>query len=74
MRVKFIKGTVILRTEKTKLQKAREKTGLMQIEIADKAKVSLRAYQYYEVGERLPDVKTAKLIAQALDSSVEELF
>lgn len=58
----------------TKLKNKREEKGLMQAEIANQAKVSLRAYQYYENGERVPDVLTAKLIAKALNSSVDELF
>lgn len=58
----------------TKLKRKREKTGLTQAEVANKAKISLRAYQYYENGERVPDVLAAKLIAKALNSTVEELF
>lgn len=58
----------------TKLKKVRKKTGLMQSTVAKKAKISLRAYQYYESGERIPDVQIAKLIARALNSTVEELF
>ena len=58
----------------TKLKSKREEKGLMQAEIANQAKVSLRAYQYYENGERVPDVLTAKLIAKALNCSVDELF
>lgn len=58
----------------TKLKKAREKAGLTQVEFAYQAKVSLRAYQYYENGKRVPDVLTAILIAKALNSTVEELF
>lgn len=58
----------------TKLKNKREEKGLMQAEVASKAMVSLRAYQYYENGERVPDVLTAKLIATALGSTVDELF
>lgn len=58
----------------TKLQKAREKAGLTQVEVADKADVSLRAYQQYEHEKRTPRVDIAKLIAQVLNSTVEELF
>lgn len=58
----------------TKLKRKRKKTGLTQAEVANKAKISLRAYQYYENGERAPDVLAAKLIAKALNSTVEELF
>ena len=58
----------------TKLKRERQKTGLMQSEIAEKANISLRAYQYYESGQRVPDVNTAKLIAKALNTTVEKLF
>lgn len=44
------------------------------MEVAKKAKVSERAYQQYEYGDRIPRADTAKLIAQVLNSSVEELF
>lgn len=69
--IQFTKGTVILNT---KLKKKREKTGLTQVKIANKANISERCYQRYEAGERVPDVLTAKLIAKALNSTVEELF
>lgn len=61
-------------TKKTKLQTAREKTGLTQVEVADKAKVTVTCYQRYEYGNRKPRVDVAKLIAKALNSTVEELF
>ncbi len=59
---------------RNKLKEARKKTGLTQVEVAEKAKISERAYQYYESGERLPDVLTALIIADILNSTVEELF
>lgn len=57
-----------------KLQSKRKETGLTQVQVAEKAQVSERAYQQYESGERIPKVDTAKLIAKALNSTVEELF
>ena len=65
------KGTVIV---KTKLQKRREKTGLTQVQVAGKAGISVVCYQRYEYGKRIPRADVAKLIAKALNSSVEELF
>lgn len=59
---------------KTKLKKVRKGTGLTQMEVAKKANVSIRGYQNYEAGIRVPNVRTAILIAQALNSSVEECF
>ena len=65
------KGTVILYTN---LKKAREKAGLTQVEVADKAKITEVCYQRYEYGGRIPRADTAILIAGALNSTVEELF
>ena len=72
--IAIIKGTVIVRTRITKLQKAREKSGLTQVEVARKAKITVVCYQRYEYGDRIPRADTAKLIAKALNSTVEELF
>ena len=44
------------------------------MQIAKKAKISIRAYQNYEAKERVPNATTAKLIAKTLNSTVEELF
>lgn len=44
------------------------------MEVAEKANTSIRAYKQYESGERIPRVDTAKLIAKALNSTVDELF
>lgn len=63
-----------MRLKKTKLQIAREKTGLTQAEIADKANVTVTCYQRYEYGDRKPRVDVAILIAKALNSTVDELF
>lgn len=66
-----IKGTVIVNI---KLKEARTKADLTQLEVAEKANVQVRAYQRYEADERVPNARIAKLIARALDSTVEELF
>lgn len=65
---------MIVNTKQTKLQKARKKTGLTQVQVADKAKISGRYYQQVEAGDSKPTVDIAKLIARALNSTVEELF
>lgn len=57
-----------------KLKNARKKTNLTQKEVAKKVGISVTAYQRYEADLRIPNVKTAKLIAKALNSTVEELF
>lgn len=59
---------------KTKLKAKRQKEGLTQVEVAEKANTSIRAYKQYESGERIPRVDTAKLIAKALNSTVDDLF
>ena len=58
----------------TALKKARERSGLTQVETAAKATVSYRAYQNYEAEEREPKVSAAIRIAQVLDTTVENLF
>lgn len=57
-----------------KLKETRKKAKLKQIEVAKATNISIRAYQNYEYGERVPDVYTAQLIAKALHTTVEELF
>ena len=58
----------------TVLKETRKKTGLTQVQVAEKANVPIRVYQRYEAGERVPNARTAKLIARALNSTVEDLF
>lgn len=58
----------------TILKIKRKEKGLTQSEIAEKAKISILAYQRYEYGERVPNVYIAQLIAKALQTTVEELF
>ncbi len=58
----------------TKLKRVREAKGLTQTKVAKKSNITKRSYQRYEYGERVPDVYTAQLIAQALYTPVEELF
>ncbi len=60
--------------KETRLRKAREQSGLTQTEVAKKAKISIRAYKMYESGERIPRADVAILIADAVGSSVKELF
>ena len=59
---------------KTILKQQRKQKGLSQIEVAKKANIPIRSYQRYEYGERVPNAYTAQLIAQALQTTVEELF
>lgn len=57
-----------------KLQAAREKSGKTQAQVANEADISRRAYCYYEQGKKEPGVRTAIRIAQALGSTVEDIF
>lgn len=61
-------------SKETKLKTTRQQKGLKQWEVAEKARITTRQYQRYESGERVPRADTAKLIAKALNSTVEELF
>lgn len=56
------------------LKHERERQGKTQREIAQAAELSVRGYQNYELGNRVPSVETAKKIAQALGAPIEELF
>ena len=58
----------------TALIQARKKKGLTQRQVADKAQITITGYQRYELGLREPKVGKAQLIADTLNSTVEELF
>lgn len=58
----------------TALRQARKKAGLTQSQVAKKAKIAERVYQYYEAGERVPNVYTAIRIAKAVNSTAEKIF
>jgi DNA-binding helix-turn-helix protein len=65
---------VIVSTKETKLKIKRKETPLTQADLAKSARITVTSYQRYESGERIPKADTAKLIALALNSTVEELF
>lgn len=56
------------------LKNIRENAGFTQLYVASKADISVRAYQNYEAGDRIPNVITAQRIAKALGKKVDELF
>ena len=58
----------------TKLKTAREKKGLHKTAIAKITGIATMTYFRYESGERVPDAHTAIRIAEALETTVEELF
>jgi DNA-binding XRE family transcriptional regulator len=57
-----------------KLVAARKAHNLTQKEVANRANISTRQYQYIEAGERKPNVETAISIARILGAKVEDLF
>ncbi len=59
---------------KNNLKVTREKKGFTQVQVAEKAQLSERGYQYIETSQRLPNVMIAQRLAQVLDTTVEELF
>jgi putative transcriptional regulator len=60
--------------EKTALTRARIKSGLMQVEVAKQAGISLSMLSRYENGWAVPSKPTASKIARVLGTTVEELF
>ena len=50
----------------SKLKECRTRKGLTQHDVALRIGVSTPSYQFYESGERIPDVQTAIRIAQVL--------
>lgn len=58
----------------TNLKKRREELSLTQKQVADTLDMSIRLYQYYESGQRQPNVQTAIRIAEVLKTTVEKLF
>lgn len=57
-----------------KLRAAREKSGKTQAQVAEETGVSVRVYQYYEAGIKLPRVDAALRMAAVLEATVEDLF
>ncbi len=57
-----------------KLIEQRKKTGLTQSEVARRARISDRAYQNYESGERIPQADVAIRIADVLGVKSFKLF
>lgn len=62
------------RVKINKLKQYRKKQGLTQLKLAEIIGVSETYYQKIEYGLSKPNVEIALLIAQALQTTVEELF
>ena len=56
------------------LKEKREAAGLSQKSLAALANISVRQYRRLEKSEHIPRACTALLLAQSLNSTVEELF
>ena len=56
------------------LLQLRKERGLKQPELVEQLGISLRAYQYYERGEREPALSTLIALADFYDISLDELF
>ena len=56
-----------------KLLQLRKESGMKQPELAEKLGISLRAYQYYESGEREPQLSVLTTIADFYGISLDEL-
>ena len=62
---------------KTNLQKKRQEAGLSQSQLAEKARISVRTLQHYEVGYhdiRKAAVETVLAIAEALECDIKEII
>lgn len=57
-----------------KLKQLRKERNLKQTELADAIGISLRAYQYYESGERNPDIIILEKLADYFNVSTDYLL
>ncbi len=55
------------------LLQLRKERGLKQPELVEQLGISLRAYQYYERGEREPTLSTLIALADFYDISIDDL-
>lgn len=60
--------------KKSHIKQLREDRGLTQLQVAMKAKMSVRGYQNIEAGKCRPNIESAKKIASVLNTTVDELF
>ena len=57
-----------------RIKQLRTERGLLQKDIANTIGISLRAYQYYERGERTPDIETLEKLADYFQVSTDYLL
>ena len=58
----------------TTLKDLRTKQGLTQEALAKKTGIALRTYRNYETGRRKPKYQTTKAFAEALGTTMDQLF
>ena len=58
---------------KTRLKEIRNERGITLKNISEYLGISVRAYQYYESGDRYPDFKGLVALADYLDVSIDYL-
>ena len=56
------------------MKDSRIKKGLSMKELSFKTRISERYLYFIEKGEKTPSLKTAQIIANALDASIEDIF
>lgn len=62
---------------RTNLQKKRQEAGLSQSQLAEKAGLSLRTLQHYEIGDRdirKAAIETGLALAEALGCDINEII
>jgi transcriptional regulator with XRE-family HTH domain len=57
-----------------RIKQLREKASLSQSELANKAGVSVRSLQNWEIGHRTPQLPAAAALAKALGVKLDELM
>ena len=61
-------------TMKNKLKEIRTHSNITISELSKNSKVSERYLRYIETGDKTPSLKTAKKIADSLNTSADEIF
>lgn len=61
-------------TMKNKLKEIRTHSNITISELSKNSKVSERYLRFIETGDKTPSLKTAKKIADSLNTSVDEIF
>ncbi|WP_134705135.1 helix-turn-helix transcriptional regulator [Ammoniphilus sp. YIM 78166] len=60
--------------KRNRLIERRKQLGLLQKDVAEAIGCTTSAYGMYETGARTPELNTAKAIADALQTTVDDIF